>query len=368
MPKPLTLISTVGTSLFGNLERPDAPSDLREAMTQQNWSLLARLLRQRDSDDRLCGAEINSISSLRHRQLIADPPACLHFCVSETPKGEQTGAVLKSYFGTEQTRTEFHTIESLRDDNPELFRTHRLRNLVRKIGEIVRNAGGSQFVAINATGGYKAQIAIAVLVGQTLGIDVYYKHEFFQTIVAFAPMPISFDWDLLGEHADLLDALEHDQIVQLPESEMPARLRPLLEETTDSDGHRLWSLAPIGQVYLEGFRQRFPAAETLPPPASTDMHRRPTFRDDHYPKGFREFVDQVWNETPYVTGCHSLPYDRQASIRDRRFFVRTDGQCVGEFRDATGFGGRFGIDTTATTAPQRTAVACDLNAWFGRGQ
>ncbi|MGI5862875.1 MAG: putative CRISPR-associated protein [Myxococcales bacterium] len=73
---------------------------------------------------------------------------------------------------------------------------HGLRNLVRAIGKIARDAGGPEWVAINATGGYKAQIAVAVLIGQALGSPVFYKHERFESeVIAFPPMPVSFDYD-----------------------------------------------------------------------------------------------------------------------------------------------------------------------------
>ena len=57
---PHTLISTVGTSLLGNLSRADAPEMMR-FFEQENWVQVARLLYQKPANDRLCGAEINSI-------------------------------------------------------------------------------------------------------------------------------------------------------------------------------------------------------------------------------------------------------------------------------------------------------------------
>jgi CRISPR/Cas system-associated protein Csm6 len=103
---------------------------------------------------------------------------------------------------------DYDVIDELQDERPQDFKTHGLRNLVRKIGDYVQRFGGSQYVTIDATGGYKAQIAIAVLMGQALDIPVFYKHERFPEIIDFPPLPISFDYDILAENADLLTDFE----------------------------------------------------------------------------------------------------------------------------------------------------------------
>ncbi|SRR6266498_1099234 len=90
-------------------------------------------------------------------------------------------------------------------------------------------------------------------------------------------------------------------------------LRVLLEEEEATGRSKLLVLAPIGQIYLDGFRQRYPAAKTLPPPASE--RTEPSFRDDHYPDGFKAFVRKVWQAHPFIKSCHSIDYERQRSIR-----------------------------------------------------
>ncbi len=86
---------------------------------------------------------------------------------------------------------EFKAVEQLQDQRPKDFKVHGLRNLVRAIGSYIQRFGGADQIAIDATGGYKAQIAIALLIGQALNIPVYYKHERFPEIIDFPPMPIS---------------------------------------------------------------------------------------------------------------------------------------------------------------------------------
>src|SRR5437773_1205753 len=74
-------------------------------------------------------------------------------------------------------------------------RTRALRTPARRICAVVRERSAAA-CALNATGGYKAQIAVAVLLGQALGVPVYYKHELFSEIIAFPPLPVALDFEV----------------------------------------------------------------------------------------------------------------------------------------------------------------------------
>ena len=266
-------------------------------------------------------------------------------------------SLLESYYSQDgQVKT--HLIEGLGQD-VNRFRRVGLRNLVRKIAEIIRQSGGAQGVAINATGGYKAQIALAAIIGQTLDVAVYYKHESFAEVIALPPMPVGFNFDLFGMEADLLLALEEEDLIPI-ELEISEEIAPLLEEI-EQDGTRYASLSAMGQLFLEGYRLRYPPEKHLPAPAPPQEKKDPSFRDDHYPKGFKEYVTKVWQESPYIKTCHSNPYDGQKGIKDRTFRIdRHNGEIVGEYRDSS-MGGRFAILTSAQTQAQKLAVISDLS-------
>jgi hypothetical protein len=273
--------------------------------------------------------------------------------------------VLQAYFEAEGRRVQVHPIVGLQETDAHRFRTQGLRNLVREIGSAVRLAGDPRLAAINATGGFKAQMALAVLIGQALGVAVFYKYERFPAIIAFPPLPVTFDYELVGRYGDLLDHLEAGALVELPEAAIAEPLRVLLEEAPAAPGKHVWALAPIGQIYLEGFRQRYPLERTLPPEAREK--RTPSLRDDHYPDGFEGFLRKVWREQPYVVHCRTLAYDGQPGIRARRFYQRAnDGEIVGEYLDRSCFGGRFLVQTTASTPAQHLAVVAHLNQVYGR--
>ncbi len=289
MTKINTLVCTVGTSLFqGNLSRlgedvPGRPENwkvMKAAWMAGDWNGLARELLQVDPKARVCGAEINTVEEVRRKGGINLDK--LVFLVSETPDGENTGRLLEKYFAGRSdldVRVEYLIIEKLQDQDPAAFRVYGLRNLVREIGEVIQRSGGPDYIAIDATGGYKAQIAIAVIVGQALNVPVFYKHERFSEIIDFPPLPITFDEGILAANADLLADLEQGRVFSTAELEqVDEKLRVLLTEV-EVDGAVLYELNPIGQVYLTGFRIRNPRPVKLV--AANGRRTPPSFRDDH---------------------------------------------------------------------------------------
>jgi putative CRISPR-associated protein (TIGR02619 family) len=319
-----------------------------------------------DPTQRLCGAEINSVEELIRKRLLTLEH--LVFFVSDTDKGRNTGAVLKQYFEQRNDlglrKVEFAPIHELQDERPIDFKVHGLRNLAREIGRYVQSAGGSDFIAIDATGGYKAQIAIAVIAGQALNIPVYYKHELFAETIDFPPLPISFDYQILGQNADLLHDFEQGK--DLTSSQMEAvdeKMRVLLVEV-NVDGETMYALSPIGQIYMTGFRVRNPVSIKL---VNALNRKPPTFRDDHYPKGFKEFVEKVWNEHRWIVTANSLPYDGQRGIHGIGFKVRQeDGglRLIGTFQDKDNFGGKFRLHLTDESEAALTWAAVHLNSKY----
>lgn len=348
-----TLICTVGTSLFeSNLKNlsentPDRPSNwqlIKKYYDEKNLDLLAKELSKVDPTSRVCGAEINTIEAAKSKKWLD-----LHnlvFLVSDTEAGHETGMTLKKYYGhrndLDLKNVEVKEIENLQDPHPKKFKTVGLRNLVRVIGDYL-NKYGTNKCAIDATGGYKAQIAIAVLIGQALDIPVYYKHERFNEIIDFPPLPISLDFDLLGKNAHLLSFFEKGNDLKFSDVDhFDEKLRVFLDEV-EVENDYLFTLNSIGQLYLTTFRLRFPKAINLRE-LSEYERKVPTFRDDHYPDGFKEFVNKVWNENKWIKTCWSLPYNKQKSILGIEFFVKKEdnvNKLIGTYIDRSNFGARF---------------------------
>jgi putative CRISPR-associated protein (TIGR02619 family) len=363
-----TLLCTVGTSLFGNLQRlndtPDNQKVLKEYYERQNWSQLAKSLLNLDPKERICGAEINTIFEASKKNWL--DLKNIVFLVSDTQAGKDTGAVLKHYFENHPRlnlqKVEIKPIEQLQDIHPGHFKTKGLRNLVRVLGEHVQRFGENQ-VAIDATGGYKAQIAVAVLMGQALNIPVYYKHERFSEIIDFPPLPIAMDYDILGKNAGLLTEFEKGKTFAQSEFDgLDEKLRVFLTEV-EIDGEVLYELNAIGQLYLTAFRLRYPKIVNLVA-AKHEERKGPTFGNDHhYPNSFKEFVRKVWKENNWIKTCHSTDYSGQQGIKDIGFFVRPQGEAVeliGTYKEKD-FGARFVIRLTDESRQGLNWAALRLN-------
>lgn len=368
------LISTVGTSLFTNIRAPYSENssiseelhrDLAALLKSENWGELAKRLARIDPTSRICGAEINSVEEAVKRGRIQLNH--IHFLVSDTQEGKNAGKLLESYFierGIDGLQTvQYHVIEELQDQQPGRFKTFGLRNLVREIGKLVQQHQPEN-ILIDATGGYKAQIAIAVVFGQALEIPVLYRFERFSEIVDIPPMPISFDYNLLGENAGLLAAFERNATLTRSEiDELDERIRVLLDEV-EIEGESLFALGAVGQIFLTGFRLRFPRTRTLAPIPEKEKQPPSFGKDHHYPKGFEDFVHKLCNEVPWIKTAHTLPYHKQKSIKGIGFYVY-EGKLVGTYQDQDNFGARFEILTNAESADQLTWAADQLNQRYG---
>ncbi|MEJ5273972.1 MAG: putative CRISPR-associated protein [Spirochaetota bacterium] len=360
-----TLICTVGTSLFeSNLRKIDDESieklkilgNIKEAFENQNWALLAKHMQIIDPKDRICGAEINTIEEARKKNNFALEK--IFFLVFDTEDGKNTGKFLVKYYSMrkdlnlKESNINYIPVRDLQDKDPKKFKIHGLRNLVREIGKIVKDFGEKQ-VVIDATGGYKAQIAIAVIIGQALDIPVYYKHERFSEIIDFVPLPIVLNYDFLGKYSTLFNDLEQVEDNIIDEDELRnyvieerdlEKIKIFLDEEL-IDGKNYYGLNAIGQLYLDSFRLRMPKIIDLPE-LKENEREEPTFRDDHYPDGFKEFFKKVWSENKWIKTCKTLPYDNQKSIKGIGFYVFYDGKnkkLVGTYEDRNNFGARFNI-------------------------
>jgi putative CRISPR-associated protein (TIGR02619 family) len=361
------LICTVGMSLLVNLKQKSDTSDfdpLHPAFSQKNVPLIVKHLSALPMEDRMCGAEINTIAQLLQKNWLALRQ--LFFLVSDTEEGRFVGEILKKYFEeqpqlTPSPQVKVLTIEDLQDQEPKKFKLQGLRNLVREIGKIVQQFG-SDAVAIDATGGYKAQISIAVLVGQALGIPVYYKHEKFAEIIDFPPMPISLDFDLLGEQSDILSDLEQSKIPSSAEiGKLDDKLRVFVNEVCESDQY-LYELNPLGMLYLTSFRLRYPKAHNLRK-LSEDERKKPRLSQHHYPNGFMEFVIKVWEENEWIMTIKDLNYNGQKGILDgNHFYVEPDPQgkyLLGTFK--SNFGARFRLNLSDESDESLRWAADHLN-------
>lgn len=361
-----TLICTVGTSLKSNLER--AP-DCQEWLAHYHQGRLTRLaaaLSTVSPDNRLLGAEINSIASILERGLL-QRRIRLCFLVSDTDDGEKIGQLLTQYYQERENPFAFEKavwqkLAGLTDENPHRFRSEGLRHLVTAIATIAREWGPAHKL-INATGGYKAQISFAGLIGQALDIPVCYLFERFSEVIELPPQPVSLDLSLWLEHAYLFYDMAQDQGEENPAVEDP-RFTSLVDEI-EIDGQKLVGLTAMGQLFHESFRFRFQQQRSLllPPDSNLD----PATKKIQYesglglrPPGIESWFERIL-DLPYVTGISTFYYNRD--LPRANYFRRSSrgrvSQLEGGFSDGTATT-IFNVLTTASNESQRDAALADL--------
>lgn len=391
IPLPFTTLCTVGTSLFfpnlvqlpkteayeGWLARQPEPDRqhltaerveaLRHAYAAKEWDRAGKLIAELPPTVRLCGAELNSMADLVLHQYIQ--PGRVVLLNSDTDDGRAIATILTHALKVHGFTPETAQVDELRDDDPIIFRTHGLRNLVRRLGDSIRNFGRDT-VAINATGGYKAQIAIAVLIGQSLAVPVYYKHERFSEIIAFPPMPVALDIDLWLKHADLFHVLNRQTRTTHPVrtadfDSVDERLESLLNRV-EIDGGEYIELSATGQIFHETFRDRFSREKVklLPPAVEKKKKKQPKWEDSGNMRSHPEILklmQAMTDEVPYVGACSTHYYNPDLPETSRVRKSAKGLECV--FSDGS-WTVKWRIETTATAPNQTDAALADLNDWL----
>jgi putative CRISPR-associated protein (TIGR02619 family) len=340
---------------------------LADAFDAKDWPGVADVLAEFPGDARLCGAEVNSIASLiRHGYVPADAGFFFH---SDTDEGRDIAGVLVRLFRRRgHSPVEAVPVPDLQDKDPKRFRTKGLRNLARLLcGEVRDRSAGA--CAINATGGYKAQIAVAVLLGQALGIPVYYMHERFSEIIAFPPLPVSLDYEVWLRFSGWLNALERDFVLRsaVEADGWDERYESLVDMDRDEAGREVLSLSAAGQIFHDTFRERFRTDRdrVLPPAAERGRKLPPVLHDHAVINLLRDelsrYLRDVTDAAPQVVRC--VTNYCNPDLPETTRFRERGGEVEGVYSDGTRTV-KFKVETTANTPGQRAAVVAALNDWL----
>lgn len=240
-----TIITTVGTSLLNNAKR-DLGTDQLDHAAIANY--------HRRTEPERASAETNSLSRL----LLSDDR--IVFLHSQTPEGEQCARALHNHYQAQGHHTELHNVPDLLYSESR-FKMRGLRSLVATMIELVhKERKADHDVVINATGGFKAEIAYATLVGLLLDVPVYYIHEAFREIIEMPPTPINWDFALIAEHEDFFDWIHADLRLK---PEVDQRLRSLPDDVhlllTEDNGSTM--LSPTGEAFYDAYHYK---VETAP--------------------------------------------------------------------------------------------------------
>ena len=364
-----TLICTVGTSLINNLKYAD--DSVKQVFDTENWQQMALLLLKQPNSARLCGAEINSITSICKQKLLAERIRLI-FLVSDTQDGKKTGDLLKLYYNNASNPLRFEFVDvrvlsGLRDDNVKEFKQRGLKNLVREISTEVRKFS-SEAIAINATGGYKAQISFAGMIGQALGIPVYYLFEKFSEVIELPPQPVALDLAFWLNNYSLFEELESGQTLEKSQFEVyldNEYLQPLIDEEM-IDNVAYVSLSAMGVLFNERSRLQFAKQETailsLIPKDETDPNRKPiNIRDDHGQDILLIFAKKICRSAYVKKIINSLPFNSAQPNSIRRTYPNGIVEFVLSWSDR-GYG--LCIQTTGRNLAETNTIALHLEKEF----
>ena len=317
-----TIISTVGTSLLSNYRRTH-PGE------EPGVDALARYLK--GADPVAASAETNALSSPR----LAEKGDELRFIASETADGRTCAEALRRHFAAQGASAGVAEATGLRAKE-SVFRGAGLRGLVSVIAQEIRAASrAGREPRINATGGFKAEVAYAALVGLLFRVPVYYIHDTFREIIEMPPMPISWDLGVALDHEELLRRLDEEP---RPASEVEPQLQGLPEEArvlVESDGQTPagYLLSVTGTVLLEAYDDALAEAAGVEVHLSGKAARSLEGMDGPQQAEFRRLlgalrVKSLWAgraEKVHSSDCLTWPKGHKS---ERMFFYEADDGSV----------------------------------------
>lgn len=238
-----TIVVTVGTSLLNNAKREGKPDDLQTYL--------------RFTEPEKASAETNSLSHLLQE---GDRIVFLH---THTEEGKRAAEALATFYKNSGYPSELREVTDLQYRESR-FKMRGLRSLVSTLVEIIRTERrAGREVLVNATGGFKAEIAYATLVGLLFDVPVYYIHEVFREIIELPPTPISWDFSLIDTYLHFFEWISSDL---RPTDEVDVRLREVPEEVRllllEEEGYTM--LSPMGEAFYEAYLARVEAERPTP--------------------------------------------------------------------------------------------------------
>jgi len=252
-----TILNTVGTSLLTNAARELGGAEPDEKAL---FNYLARIAPE------LASAETNALAKLRQE---GDRLIFLH---SSTEQGRLCAHVLCRHYRSQKTNCDLMAVNDLSYQESR-FKMRGLRSLIDTMIRLIREEQkkGAE-VVLNATGGFKAEIAYATLIGLLFDVPVYYIHEAFQEIIEMPPIPIAWDYAILAEHEDFFSWIEEEPRKTDAVDErlkcLPREIRFLLFE---EEGFTY--LSPTGGVFYAAFEHLLSKAADHPVSLSADARR-----------------------------------------------------------------------------------------------
>ncbi|MEW6263969.1 MAG: putative CRISPR-associated protein [Thermodesulfobacteriota bacterium] len=233
------IVTTVGTSLLTNYKKTATSA---EPPSAERLAVYLEL-----TPPQTASAETNSLTRLE-----LDPARdYLYFFCSDTDEGRLCGQALTTHYEAKGFYLAAPACLEGLTSNHKLFREKGLIALVNRLADLIEQY--DRRVVINATGGYKAQIAYATLMGLLYRVEVNYIHEDFSGMVRLPLLPLQFDlaqWAATESQIQaVLNAGSKKEALKLIDH-LPEEFQPLFEKSPDG---RRYVLSSAGLAVKRAF-------------------------------------------------------------------------------------------------------------------
>lgn len=290
-----TIITTTGTSLLSNTAR---------ALNKKNHEVTDDELRHyfEQVGAVKASAETNSLPK------IASSEDNIVMLYTATPEGERCAKQIENYLKNKMKWKNIRPRKLHLQQNEAQFESSGLRDLVDVlIDEINKAQRKDEDVVINATGGYKAEIAYTTMVGMIFQVPVKYIYQDFQRPITFPSLPINWNLDLLIQYdhffawidAEPRSSAEVDQRIKAVD-EADRNLVKQLLSTPDTNEEVF--LSPAGDILWKRVQQQREVIVDEPPQSDiVEVDKlSSSIKEDkhHYPEGTRKFAEKVASLPP----------------------------------------------------------------------
>ncbi|MCS6897027.1 MAG: putative CRISPR-associated protein [Nitrospira sp.] len=351
-----TILTTVGTSLLTNRDRPWAgwrdKQPLPNSQVVDKWLSEVRI--KDDKNDPLSVVAASAETHTWYRLALFDAEdkdkievVLIH---SQTSEGQFCADRLVAFASAKGMKARRKQVDGLDYTDGQKF-NRGLRQLARVIGEEIKRGRAAGTVELAATGGFKAEIAIANLVGAISETPVHYIYQEFSSIVTIEPIPVALrgEWIRAGAGGKLLEEFKTaDAIIPSKRIEsllkQDERLLTLVE--VDGDHAALTLLGELALRLFESPGENWPPTTDIPPDEKIQLssvaHGRP--RDwEQIVKTIASsrYVTSIRYEGSVAGGCLKEAPDNYSDL-----IHRIEGSPPLTLR----------ITTTATTSEQRRLV------------
>lgn len=217
-------ITSVGASIITNFKRANSnieiPSLDEDSKFENFWtdkSKYSEILSFTEKDPYRVSAELNALKSFIENNEVDE----VHLIVTDTFVGLITSETIKAILGKKNIKCSVKKIPGYYKESPKneidaeekfIKGLSDLRDsLIHFIKEKNQTAEENN-VLINATGGFKPEILILMLVGSLTNSRVYYIHEFFKRILYLPPVFLPFVNDSVSEALKKLNSISQKRI------------------------------------------------------------------------------------------------------------------------------------------------------------